>query len=121
MDIENNNISIGSRKRNKSVNNHREKINTDEVNLLYQQQTVLNLYNCGITPEIIALQLDSTEREVLNIIRKVLTDDKIKGASVKQVSDSSSLGMFYLDSVIDTERLIKDAQKRMWYALKLEP
>jgi len=29
--------------------------------------------------------------------------------------------MFYLHSVIDTERLIKDAQKRMWKALKLEP
>jgi class 3 adenylate cyclase len=51
----------------------------------------------------------------------VLSDDKRKEESVKQVSDSSSLGMFYLDSVIDTERLIKDAQKRMWTALKLEP
>jgi adenylate cyclase len=29
--------------------------------------------------------------------------------------------MFYLHSVIDTERLIKDAQKRTWKALKLEP
>jgi adenylate cyclase len=29
--------------------------------------------------------------------------------------------MFYLDSVIDIERLIKEAQKRMWNALKLEP
>jgi class 3 adenylate cyclase len=29
--------------------------------------------------------------------------------------------MFYLDSVIDAERSIKDAQKRMWEALKLEP
>ena len=87
----------------------------------YQQQTVLNLYNCGITPEIIALQLDSTNEEVISIIRKVLSDDKRKAESIKQVSDSSSLGMFYLDSVIDTERLIKDAQKRMWNALKLEP
>ncbi|MGH9952375.1 MAG: adenylate/guanylate cyclase domain-containing protein, partial [Nitrososphaeraceae archaeon] len=82
---------------------------------------VLNLYNCGITPEIIALQLDSTKREVISIIRKVLSDDKRKEKSIKQVSDSSSLGMFYLDSVIDTERSIKDAQERMWKALKLEP
>jgi adenylate cyclase len=89
--------------------------------LSYQQQTVLNLYNCGITPEIIALQLDSTNDEVISIIRKVLSDDKRKEESIKQVSDSSSLGMFYLDSVIDTERLIKGAQKRMWNALKLEP
>jgi hypothetical protein len=34
----------------------------------------------------------------------------IKEESVKQVSDSSSLGLFYLDSVIDAERLIKGAQ-----------
>jgi adenylate cyclase len=114
---------MGDAKRNKSVDDQikREGINTQEAKLTYQQQTVLNLYNCGITPEIIALQLDSTKREVISIIRKVLSDDKRKEGSVRQVSDSSSLGMFYLDSVIDTEKSIKDAQKRMWKALKLEP
>ncbi|MGH9976463.1 MAG: adenylate/guanylate cyclase domain-containing protein [Nitrososphaeraceae archaeon] len=123
MDTENNNNSIGPGMRNKSVDdqNKREGINREEAKLSYQQQTVLNLYNCGITPEIIALQLDSTNEEVISIIKKVLSDDKRKEESIKQVSDSSSLGMFYLDSVIDTERLIKDAQKRMWNALKLEP
>ena len=114
---------MGPGKRNKSVDhqNKRGGIKTEEVKLSNQQQTVLNLYNCGITPEIIALQLDSTNEEVISIIRKVLSDDKRKAESIKQVSDSSSLGMFYLDSVIDTERFIKDAQKRMWNALKLEP
>jgi len=114
---------MGPGKRNKSVDDQikREGMNTQEAKLSYQQQTVLNLYNCGITPEIIALQLDSTKGEVISIIRKVLSDDKRKEESVKHVSDSSSLGMFYLDSVIDTERLIKEAQKRMWNALKLEP
>jgi class 3 adenylate cyclase len=114
---------MGPENRIKSVDDQikRERINADEAKLSYQQQTVLNLYNCGIIPEIIAIQLDLTEREVINIIRKVLCDDKRKEESIKQVSDSSSLGMFYLDSVIDTGRLIKDAQKRMWIALKLEP
>lgn len=114
---------MGPGKRNKSMDHQdkREGIKTEEVKLSNQQQTVLNLYNCGITPEIIALQLDSTTEEVISIIRKVLSDDKRKAESIKQVSDSSSLGMFYLDSVIDTERLIKDSQKRMWNALKLEP
>jgi adenylate cyclase len=114
---------MGPGKRNKSLEDviKREGINTEEARLSYQQQTVLNLYNCGISPEIIALQLDSTQREVISIIGKVLNDDKRKEESIKQVSDSSSLGMFYLDSVIDIKRLIKDAQKRMWNALKLEP
>jgi adenylate cyclase len=124
LNTKNNNNSIVPGKRIKSVDDQikRGRLNADEAKLSYQQQqTVLNLYNCGITPKIIAIQLDLTEREVFNIIRKVLTDDKRKEESVKEVSNSSSLGMFYLDSVIDTERLIKDAQKRMWTALKLEP
>ena len=114
---------MGSAETNKSVDSkiRREEIKTQEVNSSYQQQTVLNLYNCGITPDIIALQLDLTNKEVTSIIKKVINDDKRKEESIKRISDSNSLGMFYLDSVIDTDRLIKDAQKRMWKALKLEP
>jgi DNA-binding CsgD family transcriptional regulator len=99
----------------------RQGISMREEKLLHQQQAVLNLYNSGITPEVIALQLDITEREVINIIRKVLLDNKRKEQSIRQVSDSSSLGMFYLDAVVDIEAAIKDAQNRMWKALKLEP
>ncbi|HEY7572430.1 MAG TPA: adenylate/guanylate cyclase domain-containing protein [Nitrososphaeraceae archaeon] len=113
---------MGSAETNKSVDNKiRREVKKQEVNSSYQQQTVLNLYNCGITPEIIALQLDLTNEEVMIIIKKVKNDDKRKEASIKRISDSNSLGMFYLDSVIDTERSIKDAQMRMWRALKLEP
>ena len=63
---------MGPGKRNKSMDHQdkREGIKTEEVKLSNQQQTVLNLYNCGITPEIIALQLDSTTEEVISIIRK---------------------------------------------------
>jgi adenylate cyclase len=122
LDAENNH-SLRPGMRNKPVDDHikREGISIQEAKLSYQQQTVLNLYNCGITPEIIALQLDLTKKEVIGIIRKVENDDKRKEESIKQISDSSSLGMFYLDSVIDPDRLVKDAQKRMWNALKLEP
>jgi adenylate cyclase len=122
LDVENN-YSPRPGKRNKPVGDHinREGISKQEAKLSYQQQTVLNLYNSGITLEIIALQLDLTKKEVTDIMTKVQNDDKRKKESIKQVSDSSSLGMFYLDSVIDPERLVKDAQKRMWNALKLEP
>jgi len=89
--------------------------------LSYQQQTVTNLYNCGISPNVIAFQLDISKKEVISILKKALMDDKRKEKSVKQVSNSSSLGMFYLDAVVDVERLIKEAQNRMWKALKLEP
>jgi adenylate cyclase len=120
LDIENN-YSREPREIKRSVSDQgkREGISTQEED--YQQQTVLNLYNCGIAPEVIALQLDITKIEVISIIKKVLMDDNRKEKSIKEVSDSSSLGMFYLDAVIDIERLVDDAQKRMWKALKLEP
>ena len=98
MDTENNSSVISGKR------------NTPENDQFKQQQTVLNLYNCGITPDIIGIQLDKVKQEVVSIIKKVLNDDKRKEESVKQVSDSSSLGLFYLDSVIDAERLIKGAQ-----------
>jgi DNA-binding NarL/FixJ family response regulator len=77
--------------KNKSADDQirREEIKIREVNLSYQQQTVLNLYNCGITPEIIALQLDLTNEEVISIIKKVLNDNKRKEESIKQISDST--------------------------------
>jgi hypothetical protein len=80
LNTKNKNNSMGPGKRNKSVDDQikREGINTQEAKLSYQQQTVLNLHNCGIAPEIIVLQLDSTKREVISIIRKVLSDDKRK-------------------------------------------
>jgi adenylate cyclase len=118
-----NSYSLRPKKRDKPVDFHikRGGISKQKAKLSYQQQTVLNLYNCGITPEIIALQLDLTKKEITDIIKKVKNDDKRKEESIKQVSDSSSLGMFYLDSVIDPDKLVKDVQKRMWNALKLEP
>ena len=64
-----NNSSMGSGGMNRSVDDEtkRNVINPLESRLSYQQQTVLNLYNCGIVPEIIALQLDSTKKEVMRV------------------------------------------------------
>jgi DNA-binding NarL/FixJ family response regulator len=58
-----NNYSIGPGKKIKPVDDQikRKGINPQKARLSYQQQTVLNLYNCGITPDIIAIQLDITE------------------------------------------------------------
>ncbi len=57
-------------KRSVSDLGKKEGINKQEES--YQQQTVRNLYNCGIAPEVIALQLDITKIEVISIIKKVL-------------------------------------------------
>jgi adenylate cyclase len=81
-----------------------------------QRQTILNLYNSAIPTEIISFQLDISQEEVENIIE----DDRKKqekGAS----SPDASMGLFYLDAVVNIDLAIKHAQSSMWVALKSEP
>jgi adenylate cyclase len=85
-----------------------------------QRQTVLNLYNSGIPSDIIALQMDISEEEVEKIIESVNKEEERKKISVKQASDTPSLGSFYLDAVVDLDAAIKMAQSRVWKALKVE-
>jgi adenylate cyclase len=87
----------------------------------YQQQTILNLYNSGIPIEIIAGQVNLSEDKVQNIIEKADAEEKRKKVAATQAANAPSLGLFYLDSVIDIESDIKDAQTRIWKALKVRP
>jgi adenylate cyclase len=86
------------------------------------RQTVFNLYSAGLFPDIIAMQLDISKEEVDRIIRDRIAeeDEKEKRTSVKQASDRSLLGMFYLDAVVNIENIIKSAQLAMWQSLKGE-
>jgi adenylate cyclase len=86
-----------------------------------QRQTVLNLYNSGIPSDIIALQMDISEEEVEKIIESINKEEERKKISVKQASDTPSLGSFYLDAVVDLDAAIKMAQSRVWKALKVAP
>jgi class 3 adenylate cyclase len=87
----------------------------------YQRQTVFNLYNSGISSDIIALQMDISEEEVHKIIKSVNKEEESKKISVKQALDTPSMGSFYLDAVFDLESAINDTQSRVWKALKVEP
>jgi class 3 adenylate cyclase len=85
-----------------------------------QRQTILNLYNSAIPTEIISFQLDISQEEVENIIeddRKEQEKLSLKGAS----SPDASMGLFYLDAVVNIDLAIKHAQNSMWEALKSEP
>ena len=84
----------------------------------HHQQTILNLYNSGILPDIIAMQLDISKDEVYQVIKNAASEELRKKVSVKHVSNASSLGMFYLDAVINIDLAIKHAQHSMWKALK---
>jgi class 3 adenylate cyclase len=79
------------------------------------------LYNSGILPDIIAMQLDISKDEVYQVIKNEAREEERKKTSVKQLSNTSSLGMFYLDAVINIKLAIKHAQHSMWKALKGVP
>jgi class 3 adenylate cyclase len=84
------------------------------------RQTIINLYNSGILPDMIATQLDITKDEVHKVIKEQASEEERKYKAVKRASNASSVGMFYLDAVISVDLAIKHAQYSMWKALKGE-
>jgi hypothetical protein len=62
------------------------------------QQQILNLHNCGIAIEIIALQVDMSQDEVDLIIKPVTNDKKRKKVAAQQQLNIHSLNVFYLNS-----------------------
>lgn len=77
-----------------------------------QQKTIINLYNSGVPPDVIARQLDISREEVDRVIADAEKSSK--------PSESPSLASFYLDAVVDLDKAIKLAQERVWKALKVE-
>jgi len=86
----------------------------------YQRQTILNLYNSGIAPEIIALQMDISQDVIESVIQGAAKQEE-QTESARKASEGSSLASFYLDAVVDLDKAVKLAQERVWRALKVEP
>ncbi|HYY41075.1 MAG TPA: adenylate/guanylate cyclase domain-containing protein, partial [Nitrososphaera sp.] len=81
-----------------------------------QQQTIINLYNSGIPPEIIAFQLDISQEEVGKVIQSI----EERGRPANQEPEAPLMSSFYLDAVVDLDKAISMAQQRVWKALKVE-
>ncbi len=97
-------------------------MNTDDLDTnLYQRQTIINLYECGISPEVIAYQLDADQTDVIDTLKRIHADNKRKEKSISDASLLPKMGMVYLDSVFDMESAIMDTQKRTWSELKVGP
>jgi class 3 adenylate cyclase len=100
------------------------------------------LYNSGIIPEIIALQMDMSKEEVLRIIERVKKEqeDAIEYKNQNKTTSSSSLAAtetkiedrkkylgvpliskVQLDKTVNIDYAIKHAQLSMWKALKVKP
>lgn len=84
-----------------------------------QKSTIINLYNSGLNPETISLELDIDEEIVNEIIesKKIDEDDK----KVDRELSNYLINKFYLDAVIDIDAIIKESQIRTWNALKSKP
>ena len=92
----------------------------------YQRQTVLNLYNSGIEEDIISLQLDISKEYVERIIKQEEEETNKRNGllGADRTSDDTTLSLassFYLDAIVDIRLAIRNAETRMWKALKSEP
>jgi adenylate cyclase len=97
-----------------------------------QRQTILNMYNSGIIPEVIALQMDKSKEEILQIIEKTKTEEEEKNknkvgpslslSKVELRKDSSIplISKVYIDKTVNIDHAIKHAQSRMWKALTVK-
>ncbi|MDP8906184.1 MAG: hypothetical protein M3M88_01535, partial [Thermoproteota archaeon] len=83
-----------------------------------QRNTILNLYNSGIDPEIIALELDINQDTVMNVIKN---ESKVNQKKSPKNMSSVLLNKLYLDAVIDINEIIKESQVKTWKALKSKP
>jgi adenylate cyclase len=88
---------------------------------LEHKKTILNLYNSGITPDIIALQMDISQDEVRQVIENEISEEERKKINAQRMSDAPLLSKLYLDAVVNIDSAIKNAQTRMWKALKAKP
>ena len=81
---------------------------------------MLNLHDAGVLPDVIAMQLDISKEEVSRIIKERIIQDKGKRTAAKRAANAPSMGMFYLDAVVNIDNIIKSAQLEMWKSLKGE-
>lgn len=101
-------------------------IENEGIDYHQQYQTILNLYNSGIPTHIIAFQLDTNEEDVRKVIQSTPNDDNSLSPSLfsvpllenKSAKDSIIPS---LDDMVNTDIAIKNAQVRMWKALRSEP
>ncbi|MGG6460855.1 MAG: hypothetical protein ACM3JQ_05450, partial [Candidatus Eiseniibacteriota bacterium] len=87
---------------------------------LEQRKTIINLYNSGISPEIISLELDVGQEEVMRVIESETKEEERRKDTVDKLSDTPLLSRLYLDSVVNIDRAIDHAQSTMWNALKVK-
>ena len=77
---------------------------------LEQRETILNLYKSGISPDVIALQMDLNREDVIAIINETNIYKTNKRNSKKRQRDAPLLSGLYLDTIVNVDLAIKQAQ-----------
>lgn len=77
------------------------------------------MYNSGIHPDIISLELDIDKDKVMQIINEEFIKEDRKRNDSKTYT--SSLNKVYLESIIDVQSIIAESQIKIWKALKAKP
>ena len=88
---------------------------------LEQRETIINLYKSGISPDVIALQMDLNREDIIAIINETNIYKTNKRDSKKRQRDAPLLSGLYLDTIVNVDLAIKQAQSRIWQALKVKP
>jgi adenylate cyclase len=100
-------------------------IENNSIKYHQQFQTILNLYYSGIPVYIIAFQLDMNEEDVHKVIQSALDGKSLLSSSLFSVplleNKFTKNSTIPIDAVFNTDIAIKNAQVRMWKALKSEP
>src|SRR5919107_842257 len=87
----------------------------------YPYQTIFNLYESNLSPDVIASQLDISKNEVFNTLKRIESDKQDKEKSIIEASFSPKNEMINSASTLDIKDSIKDVQKRIWTRLKSKP
>jgi class 3 adenylate cyclase len=86
-----------------------------------QRQAIINYHISGIDPEMIALQLDISQEVVDRTIAEYVVEEERKEKYASDAAKAPSLSSFELAKVVDTDAAVKNAQERVWRALRFEP
>ncbi|TVP39374.1 adenylate/guanylate cyclase domain-containing protein [Candidatus Nitrosocosmicus arcticus] len=81
----------------------------------------MNLFDSGIPPEIIALQLDIEEVEVEEVIKDLNEKKDHKNNRLIGNKKVDNASVFYVDALIDIQKIITASQSSMWKALRSDP
>jgi class 3 adenylate cyclase len=87
----------------------------------YPYQSILNLYESNISTDVIASQLDISQKDVVNTLENIHKDKQDKEKSIIYASYKPKNEMINSVSDFDIDNSIKDIQKRVWVRLKAKP